>query len=155
PIVAIYPKEGTFWSDHPVGIVERPWVTAEHREAASMYIQFLLDRPQQQKALTYGFRPASVDVPAGAPLNAQHGVDPAEPRTTLEVPPTDVIGRVLEVWRANKKSADVVLVLDTSGSMNEEQKLIQARIGAKQFIALMNEADSLSLLPFSTQSNWA
>ncbi|MCG8512010.1 MAG: substrate-binding domain-containing protein, partial [Rhodospirillales bacterium] len=26
PVVAIYPKEGTFWSDHPVGIVERDWV---------------------------------------------------------------------------------------------------------------------------------
>jgi hypothetical protein len=23
PLVAIYPKEGTFWSDHPIGIVER------------------------------------------------------------------------------------------------------------------------------------
>src|SRR5262249_36015227 len=40
PVVAIYPKEGTFWSDHPIGIVERPWVTAEHREAAKAYIQY-------------------------------------------------------------------------------------------------------------------
>ena len=23
PLVAIYPKEGTFWSDHPAGIVDR------------------------------------------------------------------------------------------------------------------------------------
>jgi Ca-activated chloride channel family protein len=67
----------------------------------------------------------------------------------------DVIERVLGVWRVNKKSADVVLVMDTSGSMNDQQKLAQARIGANQFVSLMNEADSLSLLPFSTQFNWA
>src|SRR5262249_50596565 len=30
PVVAIYPKEGTFWSDHPAGIVQRPWVTDAH-----------------------------------------------------------------------------------------------------------------------------
>ncbi|MGB7847071.1 MAG: substrate-binding domain-containing protein, partial [Candidatus Acidiferrum sp.] len=41
PVVAIYPKEGTFWSDHPVGVVEREWVTPEHREAAKIYVQYL------------------------------------------------------------------------------------------------------------------
>jgi ABC-type Fe3+ transport system substrate-binding protein len=60
PVVAIYPKEGTFWSDHPVGIVDREWVSPEHREAAKIYIQYLLARPQQEKAIQYGFRPASV-----------------------------------------------------------------------------------------------
>ena len=34
PVVAIYPKEGTFGSDHPIGIVDRDWVTPEHRDAA-------------------------------------------------------------------------------------------------------------------------
>ena len=64
-MVAIYPKEGTFWSDHPVGIVEREWVTPAHREAAKVYIQYLLQRPQQERAITYGFRPGAVDVPSG------------------------------------------------------------------------------------------
>ena len=50
PVVAIYPKEGTFWSDHPAGIVEREWVTPEHREAAQKYIDFLMAKPQQEKA---------------------------------------------------------------------------------------------------------
>src|SRR5207253_3861702 len=45
-IVAIYPKEGTFWSDHPVGIVNRDWVKPDHREAAEMYVAFLMDTAQ-------------------------------------------------------------------------------------------------------------
>src|SRR4029077_7593687 len=87
PVVAVYPKEGTFWSDHPVGIVEREWVTPEHREAAKLYIQYLLGRAQQEKAMEYEFRPASVQVALAAPLDPSHGIDPKEPKTTLEVPP--------------------------------------------------------------------
>src|ERR1700747_214348 len=91
PVVAIYPKEGTFWSDHPIGVVEREWVTPEHREAAKQYIQFLLQKPQREKAIGYGLRPGAVDVPLAAPIDEAHGVDPKEPKTTLEVPSASVI----------------------------------------------------------------
>jgi Ca-activated chloride channel family protein len=155
PVVAIYPKEGTFWSDHPIGIVEREWVTPEHRDAAKVYIQYLLQRPQQEKAITYGFRPGAVDVPLGSPIDEAHGVDPKEPKTTLEVPPVPVIHSILNLWQRKKKAANIVLVLDTSGSMNDNQKIQNARQGAKQLVNLLSVNDRLSLLPFSTQANWA
>jgi Ca-activated chloride channel family protein len=153
--VAIYPKEGTFWSDHPVGVVERDWVTPEHREAAKIYIQYLLARPQQEKASQYGFRPASLDVPLAAPLDAAHGIDPREPKTTLEVPSVDVISGILQTWKAQKKHSDLVLVLDTSGSMNEENKMDNAKQGAKQLLQLLDDADTFSFLPFSSDLHWA
>jgi Ca-activated chloride channel homolog len=155
PIVAIYPKEGTFWSDHPVGVVERDWVTPEHREAARIYMQYLLARPQQEKAMQYGFRPALVDLPLRAPLDAAHGMNPQEPKTTLEVPPADVINGILEVWRSQKKHSNVVLVLDTSGSMNDEGKMHNAREGAKQLVQLLDDDDTFSFLPFSSEPHWA
>jgi Ca-activated chloride channel family protein len=155
PVVAIYPKEGTFWSDHPVGIVERDWVTPVHRAAAKTYIQYLLARPQQEKALTYGFRPASVDVAVGAPIDPAHGVDPAEPKTTLEVPSAPVIDDILSLWRQKKKGAEVVLVLDTSGSMNDDQKMENAREGAKRLVSLLADNDTFSLLPFNSTMSWA
>lgn len=155
PVVAVYPKEGTFWSDHPVGIVERDWVTPAHREAAKTYIHYLLDKPQQEKALGYGFRPASVDVAVGPPLDAAHGVDPAEPKTTLEVPSAEVIDGILNLWRQKKKGAEVVLVLDTSGSMNDEGKIASAREGAKQLVSLLADNDTFSLLPFNSTMSWA
>jgi Ca-activated chloride channel family protein len=155
PVVAIYPREGTFWSDHPVGIVDREWVTAEHREAAGIYIKYLLEKPQQEKALTYGFRPASVDVAAGAPIDAAHGVDPGEPKTTLEVPSVEVIDAALKLFQSKKKHSDVVLVLDTSGSMTEDHKMENAKLGGKQFISLLQDEDTFSLLPFSSTLNWA
>jgi len=155
PVVAIYPKEGTFWSDHPVGIVEREWVTPEHREAAKDYIKYLLARPQQERAITYGFRPGSVDVPLAAPIDVSHGVDPKEPKTTLEVPSVPVMDAVLNVWSQRKKPADIVLVLDTSGSMNDDGKIQNAREGAKQLVTLLSDEDKLSLVPFNSTINWA
>ena len=155
PVVAIYPREGTFWSDHPVGLVEREWVKPEHREAAKAYIQYLLDKPQQEKALTYGFRPSKVEIPIAAPLDAAHGVNPAEPKTTLEVPPVEVISEALKLFDHNKKHSEVVLVLDTSGSMREDQKLENAKLGAKQLLSLLGDDDMFSLLPFNTGLNWA
>jgi Ca-activated chloride channel family protein len=155
PIVAIYPKEGTFWSDHPVGVVERDWVTPEHREAAKIYIQYLLARPQQLKAMEYGFRPALVDLPLAAPLDTAHGMNPQEPKTTLEVPSAEVINAILQVWRTQKKHSNVVLVLDTSGSMNQEHKIQNAREGAKQLVQLLDDGDTFSFLPFSSEPHWA
>jgi Ca-activated chloride channel family protein len=155
PIVAIYPKEGTFWSDHPVGIVEREWVTPERREAAKIYIQYLLAPAQQQKALQYGFRPASVDVPLAAPLDTAHGIDPKEPKTTLEVPSVDVMNAMLQLWKSQKKHSNIALVLDTSGSMNDENKMQNAKAGAKQLIQMLDDSDTFSFLPFSSQLRWA
>jgi Ca-activated chloride channel family protein len=155
PVVAIYPKEGTFWSDHPVGIVERDWVTPEHREAAKIYIQYLLARAQQEKAIEYGFRPASLDVPLAAPLDTNHGIDPKEPKTTLEVPSVDVINSLLQLWKTQKKHSNIALVLDTSGSMGEEGKMQNAKIGAKQLVQLLDDGDTFSFLPFSSELHWS
>lgn len=155
PVVAIYPKEGTFWSEHPVGVVERPWVTADHREAAADYIKYLLARPQQERAMTYGFRPSDVSIPLGAPFDAAHGVDPREPKTTLAVPGADVIAGVIDLWKKAKKKSNVVLVLDTSGSMAKESRLVNAKAGAKQFIEFLGDEDVISFLPFSSKPAWA
>jgi len=154
PIVAIYPKEGTFWSDHPVGVVEREWVTPEHREAAKIYIQYLLGRAQQEKAMQYGFRPASVDVALSAPLDSAHGIDPKEPKTTLEVPSVEAINSLLQLWKQQKKHSNIALVLDTSGSMGEESKMQNAKVGAKQLVQLLDDGDTFSFLPFNSELHW-
>jgi Ca-activated chloride channel family protein len=154
PVVAIYPKEGTFWSDHPTGIVERPWVTSERRLAAQAYLKFLMERPQQEAALRFGFRPAAVEVAVAAPIDAAHGVDPQEPSTTLETPSAEVIAASIALWRSAKKPAHVALVLDTSGSMEEDGKIAAARDGATEFLGLLNPGDRLSLMTFSSTPQW-
>jgi Ca-activated chloride channel homolog len=154
PVVAIYPKEGTFWSDHPTGIVERQWVTPERRQAAQAYLRFLLERPQQEAALRFGFRPAALEVAVGAPIDAAHGADPKEPSTTLETPSAEVIAASIAMWRGAKKPAHVALVLDTSGSMEDDGKITAARDGAAEFIGMLGDGDRLSLMTFSSAPQW-
>ncbi len=149
PIVAIYPKEGTFWSDHPAGIVDREWVTPAHREAARKYLDFLLAREQQEKALALGFRPALADIPLTAPLDAAHGVNPKEPQTTLEVPSVETMDATMRLWQANKKRSNITLVMDVSGSMNERGRIANARLGAQELVKMLGDEDTYRLVPFN------
>jgi Ca-activated chloride channel family protein len=154
-MVAVYPKEGTFWSDHPAAIVDRDWVSPEHREAAKKFLDFLTARPQQQRAMDFGFRPGDVGIPLGMPFDAAHGVNPKEPQTTLDVPEASVIQAALDLWRVNKKKSHVTLVLDISGSMQQDEKMRFAKDGARKLIAMLGPEDSLSVLPFNNEVGWA
>jgi Ca-activated chloride channel family protein len=150
PLVAIYPREGTFWSDHPYAILDAPWVGADERDAAQQLQAFLRARPAQERALALGFRPADPSIPISAPVDAAHGVDPKQPQTLLEVPPADVLEKLLDVWRMLKKTADVVLVFDKSGSMAGEP-LVQAKQGAARFVDTLSDRDDLTILFFDNK----
>jgi len=149
PVVAIYPREGTFWSNHPYAILNADWVTDEQRAAAEDFLVFLLDRPQQQKAIELGFRPADQTIPLTYPLDYGHGVDPKQPQTVLEIPSAEVIAGVQELWQSQaKKPVDVVVVMDVSGSM-EGGKILSARNSLLQFIDVLDDRDRLQILLFS------
>jgi Ca-activated chloride channel family protein len=149
PVVAIYPKEGTFWSNHPYVILNAPWVTAEQREAAQLFEKFLLDRPQQLKSLELGFRPADPSIPLSAPLDTKHGVDPSQPQTILEVPSATVIEGIQSLWSQTKKPVDLIVVMDISGSM-EGNKITTARSSLMQFVQKLDDRDRLRIDLFST-----
>lgn len=153
PLVAVYPKEGTLWSEHPIGIVKRDWVTPSHYEAAQIYINYLLDKPQQKKALQDGFRPANVRVPLASPIDMIHGVDPSAPKVALEMPSVDVIKAIINLWPPNKKPANIVLMLDTSGGMRGD-KIRHVRQTALQVIERLKDVDYLSLLSFNHRFSW-
>jgi Ca-activated chloride channel family protein len=147
PLVAIYPVEGTFWSDHPYAVLDAPWVGADEREAAEKLLAFLKARPQQQRALEHGFRPADTGIPVGAPIDAAHGVDARQPQTLLEVPGAATLEALLALWRETKKAADVILVFDKSGSM-AGKPLAEAKAGARAFLDALGDRDRVSVMFF-------
>ena len=147
PLVAMYPTEGTFWADHPYAILDAPWVTAEHKEAAALLQKALRQRPQQERAVALGFRSADPSLPIAAPIDAAHGVDPKQPQNLLEVPDAPVLRALIELWRTSKKASDVILVFDKSGSMRG-QALAEAKQGAKAFLASLDPRDRVTLLFF-------
>jgi Ca-activated chloride channel family protein len=150
PLVAVYPVEGTFWSDHPYSVLDAEWVDAPAREAAGVLLAYLKGKPAQQAALALGFRPVDPAIPMGAPVDAAHGVDPKQPQTLLEVPDGPTLEALLAAWRRTKKSADIVFVFDKSGSM-VGKPLEQAKRGAKEFLTTLDARDEVTLMFFDSR----
>ena len=150
PLVAIYPTEGTFWSDHPYALIDAPWVGDDERAAAASFHDFLRARPAQERALALGFRPGDASIPIGAPIDAAHGADPKQPQTILALPDAKVLEKLLTVWGDTKKGADIIFVFDKSGSMRG-RPLAEAKIGAKSFMTTLGDRDDVTLLFFDSQ----
>jgi Ca-activated chloride channel family protein len=119
PLVAIYPTEGTLYSDNPFFILDADWVSPQQREAAEAFQTFVQQPENQERVLEYGFRPGNPEVAVGEPVSAANGVDPNQPSTLLEVPSGQVMVDLLDAWATQRKGARVMMVLDVSGSMGE------------------------------------
>jgi Ca-activated chloride channel homolog len=156
PLVGIYPKEGTVFSDNPFIILDAEWVSDEQREAARLFEEFVQRPENQELVLEFGFRPGNPEVPLGPPLTADLGVDVNQPQTTLETPSPPVMVQILERWEEQRKAARVLIVLDVSGSMAEvagdgrETKLDLAVQAAVTALDQFRDDDEVGLRIFST-----
>jgi len=150
PLVALYPKEGTFWHEHPFAIPNTDWVSPEQRDAAKTFTEYVLTEPVQKKILEAGFRPANPDVPLGYPIATELGVDPNQPTNVLNVPDPEVIAATQASWQYVKKQGDVLLVVDSSGSMDGD-KMEQAKRAATLFLESMPTQNQVGLMQFSDQ----
>ena len=56
PLVAVYPKEGTLYSDNPYVILDAPWVDSDKKKAAEDFLEFLQEDDQQRRFQDAAFR---------------------------------------------------------------------------------------------------
>jgi Ca-activated chloride channel homolog len=152
-LVAIYPAEGTFYSDNPFIVLDADWVTPEQRQGAQAFQRFLAEHLTPAVTSRAGFRPADLDTPPVAPLTAANGVDPKQPARVLGLPEPRVLAQLKRAWREDRKPANVLLVLDTSGSMADEHRLENAKDGLRAFLAQAAPQDRLGLTTFSDVIN--
>ena len=156
PLVAIYPKEGTLFSDNPYIVLDAPWVTPQAKDAARLFETFILRPENQQRVLEFGFRPGNPELALGDPITKANGVDPDQPQNVLGLPESPVLVRVLQLWGEQRKSARVLMVLDVSGSMGEpaddqgNTKLDLAKQAAIDAMTQFKNEDEVGLRIFST-----
>ncbi len=150
-LVAIYPKEGTFFSDSPFIVLDADWVTPELREGALAFQTFLAEEITPEVAARGGFRPADLETAPVAPITAENGADPKQPERELGLPEPRVLALLKRTWREDRKPANVLLVLDTSGSMGDEQRLESAKEGLEVFLSQVAPQDRVGLTTFSDQ----
>ncbi len=155
PLVAVYPKDGTLFSDNPFFVLDAEWVKPEQKTAARAFEAFVQQPANQRKVLQFGFRPGNPAVAVGEPIVRANGVDPGQPQTTLGVPAPDVLSRLLDKWGEQRKAARVLLVIDVSGSMGEEveggeTKLDLAKRASIDALHQFKPEDQVGLRIFST-----
>jgi Bacterial extracellular solute-binding protein len=100
-----YPRLN-IWSDYPFSILVGEDSTAEEKDAALLFRNYLYSVPIQEQALGAGFRPANPDVPlltndANNPFNRYRdaGLEIRIPRTTIaDTPAGDVLNRLMTVF---------------------------------------------------------
>jgi Ca-activated chloride channel family protein len=158
PLVAIYPEEGTVYSDNPLVVLDAEWVDEREKDAAALFVEFVQTPENQARVLEFGFRPAIAEVPVAEPISEQNGVNPAPPQTLLDVPEPAVLAGLLDSWSTQRKSARVLLVIDVSGSMGDpanpdtgETKLDLAKRAAEEALDEFKDDDEVGLWIFSTE----
>jgi Ca-activated chloride channel homolog len=151
-LVGIYPSGGTFFSDNPLIVLDAPWANAQQREGAQAFQRWLAREITPERAAQGGFRPGDPDQRPRPPVDSANGADPAQPRRVLSLPEPRVLARIKEAWREDRKPANVMLVVDTSGSMSEENKIEQAKEGLRLFLRELSSSDRLGMLTFNTET---
>lgn len=159
-VLAIYPKEGTIWGDVCFTNVYDVETNESQKKALQEIRKILLSEEIQKMGMdSYFFRPASSNIPLSQAISKSNGVDPLKPETTLELPKIEVVNAILEDWQKTmKKRANVLFVMDKSGSMSGEplensisalSNLFKVEEQKKNYTSIDSE-DTISLMTFSS-----
>ncbi|MET7401816.1 extracellular solute-binding protein [Dactylosporangium sp. NPDC005572] len=156
PLVAVYPKEGTLLSDHPYVVLTN--ASDEQKAAADDFLGYVKDTQQQKRFTDLAFR--TFEGKGGAGLSTANGLLPDAKFTVIDPPAPQVLEKALTTWDAQRKRAKVLLVLDVSGSMNNDAGNGQTRIelakkAALQSLTMFAPDDEVGLWTFSTEVNGA
>jgi Ca-activated chloride channel family protein len=153
PLVSIYPKEGTIYSDHPY--VALGWMDAEKRKVSDDFLKYLHGAEAQSGFQKFGYR--DWQGRPGAGIDQANGLLADEPKTTLNLPSAAVLSKLLDAWAVLRKPANVLFVVDRSGSMQAgvpgtgKTKLQLARSAAIDSLGEFGAQDKVGLWMFSSK----
>jgi ABC-type Fe3+ transport system substrate-binding protein len=102
-IQVVYPTRSV-WNDNPYYILDVPWSTQEHKDAAKLFQDFLLSEQAQRVARDqYLFRPANVDVPileSGSAFSQLQDIVKID-IGTIKRPKAKVLKLLTQTWERN------------------------------------------------------
>jgi Ca-activated chloride channel family protein len=124
-------------------------VSSAQAAGAKAFQQYLAKQISPQRAAKFGFRPSNRQTAPVAPITVANGADPKQPQRVLAPPEPRVLAAIKKAWRRDRKPANILLVLDTSGSMNEEGRLQRAKAGLDVFFRNVEPQDAVGLTIFS------
>ncbi|MGB5911608.1 MAG: substrate-binding domain-containing protein [Promethearchaeia archaeon] len=107
-VIAVYPEEGTIYSDHPFCILNANWITPEQRDVAEEFLDFLNQTETVESAMTYGFRPIDPSIPIDPDVfnyennGIAYDINVSELKTPLD---GNVLLKIPDLWLLCKATA--------------------------------------------------
>lgn len=111
-LVAAYPGDDVPTLDLPYVVL--PDARGPVREAATRFLDVLLSPSARATLAAHGFRTASGLPPGGVPTDGRVRLDVRAP---VALPPEETLTELLNGWSGVRRSARILTVIDTSGSM--------------------------------------
>src|SRR5215207_2187572 len=157
PIAPIYPKEGSVDADYPYTVLKAPWVDAERQQIADAFYDFLRSDTGRKEYGKAGFRSADRSTADAPGLTVERGFQTkiATPARTMNA--AESVTRTVVSWSALRRRANILAVLDTSGSMKEvppgspASKMDIVKLAAGKAVRLFSDGTKLGLWEFSTK----
>ena len=147
---AIYPQ-ATFTSNMRAILPQAPWVSEEEKAAATKVVEYLRSPQAQQIATNLGLRPGIPGVELGAKFSPQFGVNPQATYDSLRAPNPQLVNQMLKSWQEfAKKPSQVVIVIDSSGSM-QGNKLPSVQNTLNNYINNLGLKEKVILIDFDSQ----
>lgn len=158
PLVALYPSDGVYPNEVPLVTVSADWVTDEQRAALDRLAVFLVTGEAAEQFAAAGWRTPRLQTEA----DVADGVVASEPRYTPAGPSSFGLARALQGWTALDRQGSVLVLLDTSGSMNEKvpaagnaTRLDLAKKAILESLPLFSDRTNVGLWTFSRYDNRA
>jgi Ca-activated chloride channel family protein len=153
PLAAVQPAEGTMYSDSPYAILNASWVTPEQKTAAADFLTYLGTADSLKMFTDAGFR--TPDEQLGATLKADPNFTAAPPTTVFAPPSGEIIAAIQSSWKDLRKKARIMMVMDVSGSMDEDagdgqSKLLKATAAVNKSLDEFNPEDEVGFAIFTT-----
>jgi Ca-activated chloride channel family protein len=147
---AIYPK-ATFTSNMRAILPNAPWVSADEKAAAEKIVAYLRSPDAQKIATDLGLRPGVPGVALSSKFSPDFGVQPQPRYDSYRPPKPEVVDAMLKSWQEYaKKPSLVVLVVDTSGSM-QGNKITTVQNTLLTYINSLGPKDRIALMDFNSQ----
>lgn len=150
-LVPIYPADGYYAADNPAMRLSGEWLDPVESEAAADFIRFTLTAQGQDVVRMSGYRDLNRQLDPGV---EQVGKLQASQAGVIAFPESDVVTSVQAAFPQVRKRANVLFLLDVSGSMDEQispadTKLTQAKKAVEAALGHFTTGDDVGLAAFA------
>jgi len=151
-LIPIYPSDGFYVADNPAVVLTGAWVDDAEAAAAEDFLRFSGTQEGQQIVRESGYRDLNREFD---PMVAEVGGYATDQSGALSFPEANVVMATHEAFPEVRKRAEVLFLVDVSGSMTEpiatgQTKLDAAKDAITQALDHFTPGDNVGLAGFSS-----